>query len=67
MTVYLQPHYRSWLFCRAYVNTGEGLVGLAGRLGYKGQGRNGIVRDMWIGKLGIPDHKFSIYAKVQSY
>lgn len=57
MTIYLKNSYRLWLFCRAYINAGESLKGIASVLSYSGKGRNGFVRDMWIGKFGIPDTK----------
>lgn len=62
--MFLEPSYRDWFFCKIYENSGESLGGLARQLGYVGKGRNGPMRNMWIGKIGIPDHKIDDFCKL---
>lgn len=57
MTVFLEQSYRTWLFCRLYIESGESLGEMARLLGYAGKGRNGTIRQMWLGRLGIPEAK----------
>ena len=54
--IYLEPVYRNWVFLRAYKNAGS-LSGIANHFHYiASAGKNGAIRDMWIGKKGIPSH-----------
>jgi hypothetical protein len=53
-SIYLEPVYRNWVFLRAYTNIGS-LSGIASHFHYiASAGKNGAIRDMWIGKKGIP-------------
>ena len=64
MTVYLELHFRTWLFCKAYQNAGGSLGNLGKYLGYRGPGKNGPVRNMWTGKNGIPERKLGTLCKI---
>ena len=46
------------------MNSGESLGNMALNLRYKGKGRNGFVRNMWLGKVGIPEHKLELICKI---
>ena len=47
-----------------YLNSGESLANMAKLLNYTGKGRNGPVREMWVGKRGIPEKKFDLFCKL---
>ena len=57
--IYLERDFRNILFCRAYENSGRSLAGIGSEIGYSAKGRNGLIRDMWLGTLGIPSAKIS--------
>ena len=51
---YLEWKFRNWLFIRAYVKAGS-LAGIANHFHYVAtRGKNGAIRDMWLGKKAIP-------------
>lgn len=62
--IYLEKEFRNRLFSQAYRNTGESLGGLASALGYHGKGRNGYVRNMWLGKQPVSSHKINKIAEL---
>jgi len=53
--VYLKKDLRNVLFARAYTHAGGSLRRIADNLGHIGKGRNGGVRDMWLGRRPIPE------------
>lgn len=55
--LYLESDFRNELFSHAYVKSGGSLNALAKALGYSGRGRNGYVRNMWLGKLPVSKKK----------
>jgi hypothetical protein len=62
--LYLEREFRNRLFSKAYKNCGESLGSLATALGYNGGGRNGYVRNMWIGKVAISGPKLHRIARL---
>ena len=64
MTAFLECKYRMLFFSKMYVNSGESLGNMAKLLNYTGKGRNGPVREMWVGRKGIPDQKFDLCCKL---
>lgn len=63
-SIYLEHDYRNKLFSRAYENAGGSLGAMASELGYHGSGRNGIVRNMWLGTVSVSTPKIDRIAKL---
>ena len=51
--LYLTKELRNRLFSRAYTASGCSLRKIADSLGFVGEGRNGPIRDMWLGRRSI--------------
>jgi hypothetical protein len=50
----LKTEFRIELFCKAYYKAGS-LASIGVEMGYKSRrGLNGVPRDMWLGRSGIP-------------
>lgn len=62
--IYLERDYRNLLFSKAYENAGESLCEIAWQVGYQGRGRNGTIRDMWLGKMGVSPQKLERIAEL---
>ena len=62
--IYLEKKFRNRLFGQAYKNSGESLSGLALAVGYYGKGRNGYVRNMWLGKVPVSSRKIDRIARL---
>jgi hypothetical protein len=63
--IYLDKEFRNILFSKAYKNCGESLGSLAVEMGYaRVKGRNGYVRDMWIGKVPVSRPKLQRLAEL---
>lgn len=63
-SVYLELAYRNWLFLQAYQRAGS-LSEIANQFHYVASaGKNGAIRDMWIGRKGIPFHHLSELASL---
>jgi hypothetical protein len=53
-TLFFEEKYRYLIFCKAYEKSSS-LRGIGREMGYISRaGLNGDIRDMWIGKRGIP-------------
>ena len=61
---YLEKKFRNRLFSQAYRNIGESLGALALAVGYHGKGRNGYVRNMWLGKVPVSSRKIQKIARL---
>jgi len=59
MGIYLETNFRNWMFCKLYTNSYYSLNGIATKFGYKGSGKHGSIRKMWLGEIGIPENKIS--------
>lgn len=62
--IYLEKRFRNRLFSQAYKNAGESLRALALTVGYHGKGRNGYVRNMWLGKVPVSSYKIHKIARL---
>lgn len=63
--IYLDKEFRNKLFSKAYKNCGESLGSLAVEMGYaRARGRNGYVRDMWMGKVPVSRPKLQRLAEL---
>lgn len=64
LTVYLKTEFRMELFSKAYCEEGSlSLIGVA--LGYRSRpGLNGVSRDMWLGRSGIPRNRVARLLKL---
>ena len=65
--IYLEKDFRNILFSRAYKNAGCSLGAMAFEIGYRGRGRNGTVRDMWLGKVSVSTPKIERIAKLAGF
>ncbi len=65
--IYLEREFRNILFCRAYKNSGRSLAGIGSEIGYSAKGRNGIIRDMWLGTVGIPSAKIGSISRLAGF
>lgn len=64
-SIYLDKEFRNKLFSKAYKNCGESLSSLAVEMGYaRARGRNGYVRDMWMGKVPVSRPKLQRLAEL---
>lgn len=61
--IFLRLEIRNKLFTRAYVASGS-LRGIAHTLGHRGKGRNGMIRDMWLGRRPIPEKHLQTLASL---
>jgi len=61
---YLEKDFRMMLFSKAYKNAGESLGNMALLIGYFGAGRNGHVRNMWLGRTHVYSTKIWKIAKL---
>ncbi len=66
MAVYLEYTFRNWFFCNLYFNSNESLNDIAKNLGYSGKGKHGPIRNMWLGKIGIPSNKIDQFCELAS-
>lgn len=64
MTIYLEKIFRIWIFCNLYQRENCSLSQIANEFNYEGKGRNGKIRDMWLGVIGIPERKIEIISKI---
>lgn len=62
--IYLEKDFRNILFSKAYENAGGSLGAMARELGYQGAGRNGVVRNMWLGTITVSAPKIERLAKL---
>jgi hypothetical protein len=62
--IFLESEFRNLLFCKAYENSGRSLSSLGSQIGYIARGRNGLIRDMWLGTLGIPSIRINGISKL---
>jgi len=62
--IYLGKKFRNRLFSLAYLNSGKSLGAMALALGYSGKGRNGYVRNMWLGTVAISSPKIAKIAEL---
>jgi len=62
--MYLELNFRISLFCKAYESSNESLSELAKEMGYVGKGKNGKVRDMWLGLNSIPESKLNVLSQI---
>lgn len=63
-TIYLTKDFRDLLFCKAYREAGS-LAAIGRKMGYPARrGLNGVSRDMWLGKIGIPRHRIQALANL---
>ena len=65
--IYLEKEFRNRLFSLAYRNSGESLGSMALKLGYSGSGRNGYVRNMWQGTVGVSSRKIGRIAELAGF
>jgi hypothetical protein len=63
-SIFLKKDYRINLFCRIYEKE-KSLRGIARVMGYDVRpGVNGVIRNIWLGKNCIPDHRM---VKIMDY
>lgn len=53
-SMFIEFEFRNWVFVRAYIRAGS-LAEIANHFHYAASGgKNGAIRDMWLGKKGVP-------------
>ena len=64
MGIYLNKNFRVWIFCNMYKKSNSSLSDIARQFDYRGNGKNGKIRDMWLGIIGIPEKKMDIISQI---